>query len=271
MIVNGVDLNTLAYNISTRTGRSRTPPRRGKNVQIASQHGDVQVPGKKYAGNSLVLPMWVIGADEDGNVPRDGSMRALMHHNLDRLLRIFGAPVVELLDPMPDGTVRRITGEVLDIIDPDIQAGGTRAQFSVTVQTWSAFWEDTSVVSAAKVGTGVWDVVAFEGATADMDDCIVEFIGPCTNPRLTSPSGIYVAYNAIFTGSQQMRINCADWSLDGTNMTESYIPGTGLDHGGDARWFVLEPGDPTPQCTFSQTAGTTGTAKLTGRRKWLVG
>ena len=274
MFANGVNLDTYAYNVATRTGRTRTAPRRGKNIEISQRHGAIPTPGKKYGANTVILPMWVIGADEDGNVPRDGTMRALFQHNLDMLLGIFAANEVELVDVMPDGSVRRIVGEVLDVIDPDIQAGGTRAQFSVSVQAFTAFWEDTETVTATKTGTGLWHVTALQGATAPMDDQLVRFDGPCTNPRLTNIDGIYVAYNAVLSGTQWVAINCADWSITtGGGLAVSYIPGTGLDHAGDARWFVLtpQPRDPIPRCTFSQTAGTTGKATLTGRRKWLIG
>jgi hypothetical protein len=269
VIANGVNLDTLAYNVASRTGRMTTPPRKGKNLDVPGRDGAIFTPGKRHAGNTVILPLWVVGANEDGEIPAYGNSRELCLDNLDRLRRLFTADTVTLVDEAPDGTRRTITGQVLDVIDPTSQAGGTRATFSVSLICAAAYWEDVDSLTASKTGTGVWDVAAFEGATARMSDLTVRFDGICTNPRLTSPSGIYVAYNAVLTGTQWVSINCGTWAITtGGGLTVSYQPGTGLDHGGDPRWFVLEPGDPTPRCTFSQTAGATGTARLTGRRKY---
>jgi hypothetical protein len=266
MWANGTNLSTLGYNVSSRAGRLQTAPRRGKDVDIAARHGTVYTPGKKHTGCTVVLPMWCVAADEDGQVPRDGTMRELVMAHRDRLMRILGDDQVELVDPWPDGSMRRITGQVLDSITPEVQAGGTRIQFAVSLTCSSAFWEDVTAVSASRSGTGVWDVVPFQGATAPMDDLVVRFTAPCTNPRVTNIKGVFVAYNAALTGSQWVEINSATWSVvGGGGLTASLAA---VDHAGDARWFVVEPGDPTPQVVASQTAGGTGGFALTGRRKY---
>jgi hypothetical protein len=269
MIANGVSLDTYAYNIRTRTGRYNTPARRGKNVEVPARHGAIFTPGKKFGPQAVALPMWVIGADEDGNVPRDGTTRELFETNLTRLLRIFTADTVELIDDMHDGTSRRIVGQVLDVIAPDLDAGGTRAELGISLQCAAAFWEDVEERSATRTGTGLWLPVEFRDASAPMDDLTVRFAAPCTNPQVTNINGVYVAYNAALSGTHWVEINCADWTVTGGGgLTASY---SAIDHQGDPRWFVLEPGDPTPECTFSQTAGTTGTVTLTGRRKHAIG
>lgn len=269
MIANGVDLNTYAYNIGSRTGRYNTPARRGKNVDVPNRNGSIFTPGKKFGPNTIALPMWVIGADEDGNIPFDGSMRELFTDNLTRLLRIFTANTVELIDEMPDGTTRRITGQVLDVIAPNVTAGGTRAELGISLQCAAAFWEDVDDRTAVKTGTGLWRPIEFRDASAAMDDLTVTFTAPCTNPRLTNSAGVWVEYDAVLNSTKWVAINCADWTVTaGGGLTANYAA---VDHGGDARWFVLEPGDPTPECTFTQTAGTTGTVALTGRRKHIIG
>lgn len=269
MLANGFDLDTLAYNVASRSGRLQTAPRRGKDAEVSSRHGSIFTPGKKFTGATIPLKMWVVGADEQGLVPRDGTMRERFQANLDRLLRIFGSDTVELIDPMPDGSRRRIVGQVLDTIAPDVQAGGTRAEFAVSLTCAAAFWEDVEEVSAARSGTGVWDVVPFRGATAPMDDLTVRFTAPCTNPRFTNTKGVYVAYNAALSSSQWVQIDCATWSVTGGGGLTASL--AAVDHGGDARWFVLEPGDPTPQVIASQTAGSTGGFALAGRRKHKTG
>jgi hypothetical protein len=269
MYANGVNLATLGYNVSTRAGRLQTAARRGKNHEVAARHGGIHTPGKKFTGATVVLPMWCVAADEDGNVPRDGTMRDLVQAHLDRLLGIFGADQVELVSPMADGSRRRITGQVLDAIAPTVQAGGTRIEFAVSLVCASAFWEDVDQVSSSRSGTGLWEVLPFQGANAPMDDLLVRFTAPCTNPRLTNPRGVYVAYNAALTSSQWVEINCSTWAVAGGSGLTANL--ANVDHAGDARWFVLEPGDPTPRVTASQTAGSTGGFALTGRRKYKTG
>lgn len=268
LFANGVDLSTLCYNVSSLTGRLTVPPRRGKDIDVPGRNGAVRTPNKKFSAGSVVLPMWVIGLDESGEVSPGTTNQEVLYENIDRLTRLFSADSVQLIHRLPDGSERRITGQVMDAIDLSSQAGGTRAEFAVSLTTADAFWEDVSSVIATRTGTGLWDVLPFEGATAPMDDLIVKFTGPATNPRLTNPSGVYVAYNAVLTGSQTASIDCKAWTVAGTGITAAY---SAVDHGGDPRWFVLEPGDPTPRVTASQTAGSTGVFVLSGRRKYLVG
>jgi hypothetical protein len=269
VLANGVNLATLGYNVSSRAGRLQTAARRGKNAEVASRHGSIHTPGKKFAGAVVVLPIWCVAADDDGNVPRDGTMRELVQSHLDRLLGIFGADQVELVSPMPDGSRRRITGQVLDAITPTVQAGGTRIELPVSLTCAAAFWEDVEEVTAARSGTGIWEVLPFQGANAPMDDLLMRFTAPCTNPQLTNSKGVWGAYYATLTGSQWVEIDCATWSVTGGGGLTANL--ANVAHGGDARWFVLEPGDPTPRVTASQTAGSTGGFAVTGRRKYKTG
>lgn len=269
MIANGVSLDTLGYNVSSRGGRMQTAARKGKDADIAARHGTVHTPGKKHTGCTVVLPIWCVAANEDGHVPRDGTMRTLVQSHVDRLLGIFGDEQVELISPMPDGTHRRIVGQVLDSISPTVQAGGTRIELPISLSCAAAFWEDVDEVSAHRTGTGVWDLIPFQGANAPMDDLLARFEAPCTNPRFTNTKGVFVAYNAALSGTHWVEINCATWSVVGGGGHTASL--AAVDHAGDARWFVLEPGDPTPQVVASQTAGATGGFGLTGRRKYRTG
>lgn len=267
LTANGVDLSTLAYNVESLTGRLSTPPRRGNDVDVPGRHGTIRSPGKKYTAGTVVLPMWVVGSD-DGWFPVGVDNQELLYKNIDTLTRVFGSDTIELIHTLPDNSTRRIVGQVLETIDFTSQAGGTRATFAVTLSTADPFWEDVLDTTAIKSGTGTWNVFEFFGATAPMDDLVIKFTGPCTNPRITNSSGVYVQYNAVLTGSQTISIDCSNWTLSGVGITPSY---SSLVHIGDARWFILEPKDPEPVVTTSQTAGSTGVFTLIGRRKYLVG
>lgn len=275
LFANGVDLSSLCYNVASLTGRWTGPPRRGKDIDVPGRHGTVRSPRKKFSAGTVVLPMWVLGCTETGGVPPDASNQEVLYANIDKLTRLFSSNQVELVHQLPDGSLRRIVGQVMDALDLSSMAGGTRAEFAVSLVTAGAFWEDVDSIIATRSGTGLWDVVPFEGATAPMDDLVVKFTGPSTNPRITdnapvdsSASGVYVAYNAVLTGSQSVAVDCKTWTVTGTGITAAY---SAVDHGGDPRWFVMQPGDPTPRVTASQTAGSTGVFSISGRRKYLIG
>lgn len=267
LTANGIELSTLAYNIESLTGRLSVPPRRGKDVDVPGRHGTVRTPNKKYTSGTVVLPMWVVGSD-DGWFPIGADSKDLLYANIDKLTRIFSSDTVELIHTLPNGSSRKIIGQVVDAIDFTSQAGATRATFAVSLSTSGAFWEDLDVITASKTGTGSWEVAEFHGATAPMDDLTVKFTGPSTNPRITNSSGVYVQYSAVLTGSQTIIIDCATWTLMGTAITPSL---SALIHVGDPRWFVLNPKESAPVATTSQTAGSTGVFVLIGRRKYLVG
>jgi hypothetical protein len=267
MTVNGVDISNLAYNVGDLTGRWTSPPKRGKDLDVPGRHGTVRTPRKKYSSGTVILPFWINGCNTDGTLPSDKKLRTMLQKNADRLSMLFSVDDVVLVQTLEDGSHRQVNGQVVDAIDMTVMAGASRAEFAVTLRVSGAFWKDTADVTESKTGTGVWNVSAFTGATAPMDDLIVKFTGPCTNPKLLSSSGVYVQYNAALTGSQSVAIDCGLWTLTGTSITPSY---SALVHGGDPRWFVLDPGDVIPQVTASQTAGSTGVFALTGRRKYLL-
>lgn len=261
LTANGVELAAVVHNLTSLTGRWTTPPRRGGDILIPGRHGALRATGKKFGPGTVTLPMWVTGDTVAGT-------RA----NLDTLTRVFAADTVELVHTPPGGVARRVTGQVLDVVEFSALPGATSAQFSVSLTTAGAFWEDVATVTASKTGTsGTWEVTEFAGATAPMDDLKVKFTGPATNPRVTNPTGVYVAYNAALTGSQTVTIDCATWSFPAADQVGITPTLSALAHGGDPRWFVLEPRDPNPQVTASQTAGTTGVFQLVGRRKYLIG
>ena len=268
LTANGVVLNTLAYNVSTLTGRLRTPARRGGNVEVPARHGALRVPGKKFAQAEVVLPMWVVGADEDGLVPASGPARARLFVNVDKLTRVFGAELVELVHTLPDGSQRRVLGEVTEVIDFTSMAAGSRAEFAVTVTVPDGFWSDVAAVTASLSGTGDWSPAAFAAATAPMDDLLVTFTGPSNNPLIQS-GAVWVRYGAVLSAGQSVTLDCGAWSLSGGG---GLVPSHGaVSHGGDARWFVLLPSAGPPLMTVSQTGTGAMSTTLSGKRKYLVG
>lgn len=267
---NGVTLNTLAYNIRTLTGRLRTPVRRGGNVIVPGRHGAIRTPGKRFSEGEVVLSMWVLGADVNGLVPASGPARARLLSNVDMLTRVFGAETVELTHTLPDGSTRRLLGEVSEAIDFTSMAGGSRAEFAVAIDVPGAFWQDTADTTASFTGSGTWSVAPFAGATAPMDELRVTFNGG-TNPRITS-GGVWVQYSAALAAGESITLDCATWELTGGG---GLVPDhSAVEHSGDARWFVLAPGQgasDVPEAVVSQTGTGAMSTDLAGRRKYLIG
>lgn len=267
LTANGVVLNTLAYNVGSLTGRLRTPGRRGADVQVPGRHGAIRTPRKRYAPGEVVLPMWVVGADEDGLVPTSGPGRDLLYQNVNLLSRIFGADTVELIHTLPDGSARRVVGEPFEAIDFTTMAGGSRAEFSVALSVAGAFWEDVDIVTTDRFdGMGSWPVAEFAGSTAVMDDLQVTFHGPANNPRVES-AGVWARYNEVLEAGQSITLDCAVWALSGSGVSVDY---TLVEHAGDLRWWVMSPGDP-PVVEVSQTGVEEMGTTLSGRRKYMVG
>jgi len=265
--VNTVPLNTMAYNIETWTGRGRVPGRRGSNIAVHARHGFIRTKQKKFNGAEVILAMWVIGADEDGLVPSNPLRRALLKANSDKLVRLFGADTQEWVQVQPDGSERRIFGEVTEPIDFFAEPGEL-ARFPVAMGSWMAFWEDAIPIVAGFIGEGNWSVTGFAAATAPCDELTVTLNGPCTNPKIQSED-IWVQYNAVIPAGHGIVINCATWILTGTGgLVPNYAA---LGHGGDGRWFVLKAGIPPmpPIVVVSDTSPNPVNVTLAGRRKYL--
>lgn len=87
--VDGVTLNTLAYNIETLSGRVNVPPLRGTDLTVAYRSGNLwrqKTPGAR----TLTLGMWVRDSDVDGvAATTDQARRAAYNDNLRTLQRLF--------------------------------------------------------------------------------------------------------------------------------------------------------------------------------------
>src|SRR3982751_4903714 len=92
LTVNGVVLNTLANNIETLAGRLRVPSYRTENLIVPSKHGELWVPNKKFQTNTIPLPMWVLGCNDDGEIPSGSTARIEFYARVDELVTLFKSP-----------------------------------------------------------------------------------------------------------------------------------------------------------------------------------
>lgn len=274
--VNGVVLNTLAKNIESLTGRLTTPAKRTSNVVVPGRHGAVRTRGKKYDQNVIVLPMWVVGSNDDGSIPKTTNERTLFFQNVDALTWLFagGDAELDIRHTLPDGSIRQAFGDVLDTLDFSTSGHNPIGKFSVSITMSDPFWRDLNPVTATKVANGATITLPeFTGATAPMEDLVVQLVGPWNNPKLTFSDGSWVQYSDTFAAGKGVILDSGTWSLTGVG---GYVPSLQkLTYGGtSSRWVALPAaGMGIPSVTLTGGAERTAATQVivTGRRKYLVG
>lgn len=274
--VNGVILNTLAYNVASLTGRWNVPALRTENVTVPGRNGSLRTKRKYHEEGEIVLPLWVKDTDPDEVT----SGRDVLYSNIDKLTKLFrpGIGLLEVIHTLPDGTSRRVMAEVKEAFALSAKGRGL-ATFSVALTVPSVFWESTTVTSHDVVVPYTGTMSGFAGTTAPIEDAIVTITGPVTNPRVEAygdgaalevPN--WFQYSGTVGAGQTLVVNCGTWSLTGTGgFTPVYA---NFSHDGDPRWLILQPGKvnsaPGIKTTGSSTSGTTKIS-VSARRKFLVG
>ena len=221
--VNGVDLNTLAYNFSTRSGMHTSAGLRGSNAVTPGKDGSIYRAGKKREEGQLRWRMWASPVTPAGVVPTDkATAYANWRANMDKLLALFDSSI-KPLRIVQNG--RECDAECVEAIDPEIARGEISA-FEVSLVIPDAFWRDTSASTftsvAGPAATGTQNLTPFLGATAPMADLRFTVTGPITNPKLTDyASGHWVQYTGTLAAGQQ-------WILDAGAFTSKDYGGGNL-------------------------------------------
>jgi hypothetical protein len=160
--------------------------------------------------------------------------------------------------------------EVLSTLDFTRRYAEPLAKVNVAYELLGAFWEDAVAVSQEVTGaTGVEvPLEAFDGATAPMSDLVITVFGPCNNPTFTHGQR-WVRYNGVVAAGRQLQIDTGSWIVG---------PGTGglwqpsvrnVEQGRPGAWFELDPATQPYSVTFTHTTGSSATATISGRRKYL--
>lgn len=255
------------------------PAKRGSNLVIPQAHGELHIPGKRSTAGSVVLPMWVRGVLPDGSIPdpSDDGARLQFITNLRELISTFIVDeLVTIRHTLTDGTAREIVGEVTATVEPEVSGRGrySLGRLGVALNCASPFWSDLEPVTA-EIDAGAPQVLTeFAGASAPMEDLLIEF-GPQSNPRLEQPSsGIFVRMPRVISGGQTVTVDTAQWQVYGSGGVAGGLY-EDLQYGGrsTSRWFALrpEPGGGAPVVELTNTGGGSGTAVITGKRKYKIG
>lgn len=232
LTINGVRLDTLAFNVRTYDGRRGMPGKRLASAAIPGLHGVLPVlSGGTFEPGEFVLQMWVVGADLDGIRPDPGTpSRAFYDRNLDALLHLFSGTdrLLDIRQTMGDGSVRQALGRVVDAVVP--KTGGAeyavRGEFTVAIEIPAVFWRDveeevfTGTASASSPHTLV--VSTLTGSTAPIEDAVYLIRGPAASGvRLSCPdSGAWIELQRALAAGEVWRIDSRQW--------KSVIGGTGM-------------------------------------------
>lgn len=282
LTIDGVNMRGFGFNVATRTGRYSLPPRRGENDIIPGRSGARFIANKPFEEGVGALAIWVIGAteDEDGNYyipPTVAERRLQFEENMQTLMRLFTRPhkLSEIQAEYPgEEDLRRAFVEWREWSEPEVMAGGTRAEFAIAFTIPDVWWEDVDARSQSASGSSslTLNLTQFSGMTGIIEDGVLTVTGPITNPRITdSETGVWVQYNgSVGSGSS--------WVVD-ANLGTSKVNGSSVIantiHGGSYKLMTVANcfgSSNTPRLTLSGSGGSTSTGlSLSARRKWVHG
>lgn len=263
--VDGVPLNTLAYNITTAGGGRLSPPDvRGANVTVPGRPGTVFMK-KELDSQSINLSMWVQGVGANGLVPTDHTSQATFDHNWRTLRKLLFQTRRELTvtkrwEDWETGAIRSATGKAQfnGGLDPSM-TGRARALFSVDLLMNDPFFYDTKHTLKSTGQTQKTWKVSLEGdwrTTA----LTVDIAGPRVNPRISITSDdtgltTWVKYTGTIAAGEVLKLNINNFSakLQSTSGALSSVIGN-ISHDGDKFWLLMEPGDNT--VLLESTSGT---------------
>jgi hypothetical protein len=284
MTVDGVRLDTLAWNIETLNGRLSVPGVRGEDPIVPGMDGAVFVPNKSYDSGLMTLQMWVRGSDINGGIPGGGSQMTEFRKNLDTIIKLFTIRhrLLDIRQTWPAGDIQW-QAKVEQPWDFTASAINPRAKFAVELSIPGVFGQDVSTTdysSATALASGVTLTMAtYDGMTAPVTDSIIVVRGAATNPRLTNPdTGEWVQYNGTIPSGTDWRVDCSLWETR-TGVGIGLSSGVGTNQvantqyaGGGARFMRLTPRPSGgPQIVLTGTGFGASTQVLArARRKFIV-
>lgn len=280
--IDGIDFRGHGFNAVSRSGRYNLPNKRGENLVLPGASGATFLPNKPLEVGVGTLSVFVVGMTTSGEnvvIPATHALRKqAFEDNMAILMRLFTRPhrlsVIRAADPA--GGIRRASVEWKEWGEPEVMAGGTRAEFSIGYEIPGVWWEDESAtVQSATAGATLpktLNLTSFTGMTGFIEDAVFSVPGPITNPRITdSQTGAWVQYTGTVPNGQT-------WTLDvaaATSIVNSLSVMANTTHVGGYKLLTIPNeynGTNTPQLVLSGSGGGTNTnLTVTAKRKWASG
>lgn len=266
--VDGETLQTYAYNIVTIGGdRLAPPPLRGGNLLIPARAGTMWMP-KVVDTRVITLGMWVVGANTDGSIPEEVTMKAKFDANY-RMLRNL------LWNPNSEFTLTKRFNVDGHLVQASAQAqfvsglvptmnGRTRAAFTVDLQLANPYFYSEPVITTLATGS---QFITLDGDAAT-NRIGIHFNGPRVNPKVRNDTmGVEVEYHATLVSGDQVDVDVDDYtSVTDPNVGLPYNSVGAIRHSGDVSWLLLQPG--LNEIEVSSTSGI-GSVVLTHQAAWL--
>lgn len=256
--VNGESLQTLAFNVTTLGGKFQTPPLRGEDRQFAYKHGAAHRP-RTFDSQSLVLGMWVVGADESGQVPEDREY--LFRANMKKLQRLFvpqnGAEfeITKRWREEAGGPVIAATGrgKVPSGLQPAMEGGPFRAVLVADILMADPFFYGDPVSVTVPLGG---PVVIENPGDVGCTEIEVKFVGQLTNPLLTNTTpapDVWLKLGSAIAVGDAVTASVEEATVrrqnDGANLIGA------VQHSGSRAWFGLAQGSNSVTLTADGGAG----------------
>ena len=226
-----VALDGVAWGVEDVLDGLGVPEARGENTLVPFVTGRRFVK-KRKDHKTIILAMYVAGVNRSSIT--DPLSEEQLEINKDYLSKLFGKRGLFKLERiMPDNSVREAWAEVIAPI-----------QFEHISKTVARFTVEFLI--PAGIFTGPTDVTYTLSAadlqhagTAPQDSMTITMTGPLVNPKLENKTNdIWLQYLGTLVTGESLVIKTADYSV--TKADQNMIPA--FRHGGDASWFILEPG-----------------------------
>lgn len=294
--VDGISLQTYAFNIETIGGeRQAPPPVRGEDLVVPYLPGSIFVP-KVPDKRVITLMMWVIGANEDGTIPQNADMRRTFDHNW-RMLRSllfrhraqftltkrFWVPTADLMAAGAAAYVLQTSGDWSLIkasakasfasgLTPEMD-GPARATFTVDLLLSDPYFYSDPLTIPFSVNTGV----GLPGPTQSISvlgddrtfDITANYVGPLTSPQFTLSSDTvlpWMRYATVVADGDTATVSVKQFSAHHTQALVTTRTSGHVRHYGNKLWFYLDPGDAQVALTVQEG---TGSAELVYRPAWI--
>ena len=225
-----VNLCCETWNVEKVLDGIGVPDTRGENTLVPFQRG--RRPIKKMKDHkTIILAMWVRGINPDN--PLEISSEWL-EKNKDRLTKLFGSRGLHVLErTLPGGEKREALAEVIvpiNFLNETKTSARFTVEFLIPAGIFTGPTDVTYTLSAADLQ---------HAGTAPQDSMTITMTGPLVNPKLENKTNdIWLQYLGTLVTGESLVIKTADYSV--TKADQNMIPA--FRHGGDASWFILEPG-----------------------------
>lgn len=294
--VDGVSLQTFAFNITTLGGDRMAPPSvRGDDLRVPYMPGTLWVP-RVPDSRTITLGMWVIGANEDGTIPQDETLRRTFDRNWRKLRSLLWTPRkqftltkrfwlptdeleaggVDTSGLQKDGDWALYTasarGTYAGGLNP-LMNGAARANFTVDILLSDPYFYSDEIEVAFSTQTGGGNPGPEQTLQVLGDDRTtwieVDFDGPLTSPRIDNLSvegTLWLRYGTEILDGESATVRVHNFSATHYTSGDDYRSSGYVQHDGDKFWLYMEPGE--TDLELSAQAGT-GEAVLRYKPRWF--